>query len=97
MDASVVSSLIAGVGVIMTAWLGFMGNKKGTLASAESEFRTTILKENESLRERIEKLENKFSLVLIENVELKAEITRLKADNNSPNTNTDEVIEDEED
>lgn len=79
MDASVIASSIAGVGVILTAWLGFMGNKKGTLATAESSFRTTVIEENTKLRERMEKLEQKLSNVMIENVKLKTKIARLEA------------------
>jgi hypothetical protein len=78
-DASVTAALISGVGVIVTAWVGFLGSKKGTLASAEQSFRETIINENEKLRKRVDGLEQKLSDVLVENSKLKVEVTRLKA------------------
>lgn len=67
MDASITSAVIAGVGVILTAWLAFMGTKKGTLATAEKDFRSTIMADNENLRRRIEELETKLHAVQVDN------------------------------
>lgn len=79
MDASVTVSIISGVGVILSAWFAFAGNKKGTLATAEQNFRSTILADNESLRKRVSELEKKFEDVLTENGQLKIENAKLKA------------------
>ncbi|WP_422661711.1 hypothetical protein ACK8P5_26680 (plasmid) [Paenibacillus sp. EC2-1] len=57
MDASILVAIISGVGTILVAAVGFMGAQKGTLASAEQNFRTTIIQENEKLRKRIDELE----------------------------------------
>lgn len=67
MDASVTSAVVAGVGVILTAWIAFMGTKKGTLATAEKDFRSTIMADNEHLRKRIEELETKLNVVQMDN------------------------------
>lgn len=58
MDTSIIVSIVSGIGAILVAGLGFMGNKKGTLASAEQNFRDTILQENEKLRKRVDELED---------------------------------------
>lgn len=80
MDASVVAAIIAGVGVIMSAWLGFAGNKKGTLATAERDFRETILEENKDMRVRMEEMEKTISAVMLENRQLKMEIIQLRSE-----------------
>lgn len=77
MDASVTSSIIAGVGVILTAWLHFAGAKKGTLASAEKEFRQTLIEDNDAMRKRIDELERKLYDVTIENKKLKLKMIEL--------------------
>lgn len=77
MDASVASSIIAGIGVILTAWLGFIGNKKGTLSAAEQDFRKAILEDNEKLRKRVDELEKKLTKVLIDNRRLQLKIIEL--------------------
>jgi hypothetical protein len=84
MDASVTVSIISGVGVILSAWFAFAGNRKGTLATAEQSFRTTILEENEKLRKRVEELETKLSKVVVENQELQLEMVRLKTQSPVP-------------
>lgn len=89
MDASVTVSIVSGVGVIIAAWFAFAGNKKGTLASAEQQFRTTILADNENLRKRVEELEKKLTGVVEENGQLKAEVKKLKA-NSTNGGNEDE-------
>lgn len=83
MDASVTVSIISGIGVILSAWFAFAGNKKGTLATAEQSFRTTILADNEKLRERIEQLEQKLTEVMVENGHLRVKVTELEACQNS--------------
>lgn len=67
MDESLVSALMAGIGVILSAWLGFAGTKKGTLATAEKDFRSTILEDNKQLRSRVEQLETQLTAVMKEN------------------------------
>lgn len=61
MEPSVIVSLISGGGVIIAAFLAFLGSKKGSLATAESEFRKTILQENKDLRDRVDKLEKELA------------------------------------
>jgi predicted nuclease with TOPRIM domain len=77
-DASVTAALISGVGVIVVAWVGFLGSKKGTLSSAEANFRTTILEENAKLRQRVDGLEKRLSHVSVENSKLKVKLARLE-------------------
>lgn len=77
MDHSLTASIVAGIGVIMTAWLGFMGTKKGTLATAEKDFRTTIMEDNKQLRERVDSLEKKLSTVMKENHEMSLKMVEI--------------------
>lgn len=71
MDASTIAAIMAAAGVILSAWIGFLGNKKGTLATAEKEFRETIMEDNEKLRLRIEKMEKTIIKLTKENSKLK--------------------------
>ena len=72
MDDATFSVVMGFAGVFLAALLGFLGNKKGTLASAEKDFRQTILQDNENLRKRIEQLEQV-------NKELQTETATLKS------------------
>lgn len=74
MDASTIAAIMAAAGVIVSAWIGFLGNKKGTLASAEKEFRETIMEDNEKLRLRIEKMEKTIIKLTKENSMLKVRL-----------------------
>lgn len=71
MDASTIAAIMAAAGVIVSAWIGFLGSKKGTLASAEKEFRETIMEDNEKLRQRVEKMEKTIIKLTKENSRLK--------------------------
>ena len=77
MDESLVSALMAGIGVILAAWLGFAGSKKGTLATAEKDFRTTILEDNKQLRERVEQLETQLVAVKKENHQMQLKMIEI--------------------
>lgn len=74
MDASTIAAIMAALGVIVSAWIGFLGNKKGTLASAEKDFRETIMEDNEKLRLRVEKMEKTIIKLTKENAILKAQM-----------------------
>lgn len=71
MDATVIASIVSGVAVVGGAVIAFMGQKKGTLATAEHNFREAILKDNEKLRNRLDEVE-------AENGELEAEVSNLR-------------------
>lgn len=91
MDASVTVSIISGVGVILSAWFAMAGNKKGTLAEAEQNFRSTILADNEKLRQRVDELEKKLINVVAENGQLKAKVTQLETNQAHVNDHADDV------
>lgn len=74
MDASTIAAIMAALGVIISAFIGFLGNKKGTLASAEKDFRETIMEDNEKLRLRVEKMEKIVIKLTKENAMLKAQM-----------------------
>lgn len=83
MDVSVTVSIISGVGVIVGAWIGLLGTKKGTLAAAEKDFRTAVLEDNEKLRTRIDDLEKKLASLTVENSRLNIELLKIKKDKDS--------------
>lgn len=85
MDVSTISALIALAGVVFTGWIGLMGNKKGTLASAEKDFRATIMQDNKDLRERVDELEERIDELVRENTKLHL---KLKANGDDDDTNT---------
>ena len=83
MDASVVTAIMAASGVVISAWIGFLGNKKGTLANAEKDFRELILRDNDNLRKRVDELEKIVQELSKENTKLKA---RLEPDGDNSDT-----------
>ncbi len=74
MDASTITAIIAASGVILSALMGYLGNKKGTLANAEKDFRELILKDNENLRKRVDELEKIVQEFSKENTKLLARL-----------------------
>jgi TolA-binding protein len=78
MDANVMVAIISGVGMILSGWIGFMGNKKGTLATAEKDFRTAILEDNQKLRQRVDELEQKLTSITIEYNRLQVKLIKLQ-------------------
>lgn len=60
MDASVWVAIIGGVGSVIAAIVALMGTKKGTLQTAEKDFRNTIVGENKELRSRVSELEDEL-------------------------------------
>lgn len=74
MDVSTISAVMALAGVMFSAWIGFLGSKKGTLADAEKDFRATILQDNKDLRERIEELEERIDELVRENTRLQIKL-----------------------
>lgn len=59
-DTEVIVALIGGLGTLAGALLAFLGSRKSSLATAEKDFRDTIIKENKELRQRIAELENEL-------------------------------------
>ncbi len=81
MDASTITAIIAAAGVVLSAWMGFLGNKKGTLANAEKDFRELILRDNENLRKRVDELEKVTQELSKENTILKARLEENNTEN----------------
>lgn len=88
MDASTIAAIMAAAGVIVSAWIGFLGSKKGTLASAEKEFRETIMEDNEKLRLRVEKMEKTIIKLTKENSRLKVRLNI--SDDDDPDDDCDQ-------
>lgn len=74
MDANTITAVMAFAGVIISAFIGFLGNKKNTLAGAEKDFRELILKDNEDLRARVKELEISVRTLSEENAQMKLQL-----------------------